>query len=424
MTDPSPRLRSDIDIIPTTYQGERSLMIKDSLGLIPEPVLLQAAGIVLIRLIDGIRTLRDIQLEFMRQNNNVFIGMDVVEGMVAELDRAMLLDSPRYREARAALVDEYLSLETREPHLAGRAYPEDAKKLRAFLNDLLIPPADSALSSAAPSPAPPPPAVHALVAPHIDLSVGRRVYARAYRAVQGQKPPSVILLGTGHALQEHFFSVSEKNFASPLGEIANARHWAQAVKAAGGKAVSPDDFTHRSEHSIEFQLLFCQHLFGGGFSLLPILCGSFHDLLNSVSRPSEIPEIDRVIRVLRQVLEEEPRTLIIAGVDFSHIGRKFGHKVSAAALMAEAKAHDSALISALEQADIGGFWEEGRRVQDRYNVCGFSALACLLEVLPDSEGHLLDYEFWREEPTQSAVSFAAVLLTGPAGKTAAGERDG
>jgi AmmeMemoRadiSam system protein B len=422
MNEPIPRLRRDIEIIPTSYQGEQSLMVKDTLGLIPEPVLLQAAGIALIRLIDGTRTLRDVQLAFMRQSQNVFIGLDVIEGMVAELDRAMLLDSPRYREARAALVDEYRRLDVREPFLAGRSYPEDPQQLRAYLAELLN--ASDTAATPPDEPTPTPSDIQALVAPHIDLSVGRRVYARSYRAVRGKKPPLVILLGTGHALQGHYFSVSEKNFATPLGETANAKPWAEAVKAAGGKAVSPDDFTHRSEHSLEFQLLFCQHLFGGEFSLLPILCGSFQELLGSVARPSEIPEIDRVLHVLRQAWEEEPGTLIIAGVDFSHIGRKFGHGISAAALLAEAKAHDLALIAALKQADINGFWEEGRRVQDRYNVCGYSALACLLEILPDSEGHLLDYEFWREEPTQSAVSFAAVLLTGPAGKSAGGEHDG
>ncbi|MFB0520330.1 MAG: AmmeMemoRadiSam system protein B, partial [Desulfatiglandales bacterium] len=62
-----------------------------------------------------------------------------------------------------------------------------------------------------------------------------------------------------------------------------------------------------------------------------------------------------------------------------------------------------------------GFWSESRRIEDKYNVCGFSALACLLETLPPSQGHLLGYEIFREDSTRSAVSFAAAIFTNTAG---------
>ena len=86
----------------------------------------------------------------------------------------------------------------------------------------------------------------------------------------------------------------------------------------------------------------------------------------------------------------------------------------AAERVLDARRHDHTLLRALEQGDILGFWDEARRVQDRFNVCGFSALACLLELFPGYTGRILDYDFWQEEPTQSAVSFAAVLMTGGA----------
>jgi hypothetical protein len=88
--------------------------------------------------------------------------------------------------------------------------------------------------------------------------------------------------------------------------------------------------------------------------------------------------------------------------------------------MAEAQKHDRALLSALRTGSAARFWEENRRVEDRYHVCGFSAMACLLELF-DAEGHTLDYEFWEEEATQSAVSFAAVLMTKPGAKDKLGE---
>jgi hypothetical protein len=62
--------------------------------------------------------------------------------------------------------------------------------------------------------------------------------------------------------------------------------------------------------------------------------------------------------------------------------------------------------------DHEGFWKESIRVQDRYNVCGLSAMACVLEVLPPCKGKVLDYSMWHEDATRSAVSFSAVLFTG------------
>jgi predicted class III extradiol MEMO1 family dioxygenase len=76
----------------------------------------------------------------------------------------------------------------------------------------------------------------------------------------------------------------------------------------------------------------------------------------------------------------------------------------------EAKRHDHALIAALAAADGPAFWAESRKMRDRYNVCGFSTLASLLDAFPEVKGRLVDYEFWKEEATQSAVSYAAIVL--------------
>jgi AmmeMemoRadiSam system protein B len=403
--DDSPRVRNDIEILPTSYQGETVFVVRDTLGLIPQPVMLQEAGLSLLRLIDGRRTLQDIQLELIRRNNNLYVGLDAVRGMLQELDGAMLLDSPGYRQARDRLIDDFVRQPHREASLAGRSYPEDPQELKSELERLLEAAGHLSPDSVARGAA-------ALVAPHIDLAVGGRVYGRAYAAVRNCSPKRVVLLGTGHHLEEYYFSVSSKTFDSPLGEVHSAEPWVEALKAAGGDAVCPHDFVHRSEHSLEFQLIFCQYLFGSSFSLVPILCGSFHPLLDRVSRPGEEKNIREFIAVLSRCVAEEPDTLVVAGVDFSHIGLKFGHSDRAAALLDEARAHDHTLLAALERGDIHGFWAESRRVQDRYNVCGLSALACLLELFPEYTGRLLDYDFWQEEPTQSAVSFAAVLMTG------------
>ncbi|MBW1920255.1 MAG: AmmeMemoRadiSam system protein B, partial [Deltaproteobacteria bacterium] len=119
-----------------------------------------------------------------------------------------------------------------------------------------------------------------------------------------------------------------------------------------------------------------------------------------------------LLKVLNEIIsQEQETTLIVAGVDFSHVGPKFGHDSPARYLSAQSEAHDKNLLDHLVGLDADRFWEESIRVEDRFNVCGFSALACFLEILPQSRGKVLHYETWYEEPTKSAVSFASAVFT-------------
>jgi hypothetical protein len=207
--------------------------------------------------------------------------------------------------------------------------------------------------------------------------------------------------------------LTEKDFETPFGVIKSDREGVRALQKAGRDVVSPHDFVHRAEHSIEFQTLFLAHLWEDApFTLVPILCGSLKGTLPEYRREAYLQRAGAFLKVLADLLLDPlQETLLVAGVDFSHIGMKFGHQMDAAALLNEALAHDRRLLEALSQRDPTGFWEESIRVDDRYNVCGFSAMACLLEVLPFSQGRILDYQTWQEEPTRSAVSFAAAAFS-------------
>jgi len=399
-----PRLRADLEIISTYYHGERALLIKDSLGLIHDPVILQGEALNLLGLIDGKRNIRDIQLEIIRQRGGIFVSSESIEKLLSELEAAFLLEGENYSQAKDKLITEYSLLEKRLPSHAGLSYPAGREELSEYLNSLLSLGEEQ-------SPALESKKISALIAPHIDLEAGKRVYAKAYQAIKNSSPKKVFLLGTGHHLMESYFSLTEKDFETPLGRVKTDRDLVRKLKRAGGKATSSHDIAHYKEHSLEFELIFLQHLFGNSFSLVPCLCGSLEKELERVSRPAEIPEVDSFLRTLKDDLKAHgSKTLVVAGVDFSHIGPKFGHSQRASSLLLDAKKHDRLLIEAISKGDVEAFWLESRKVKDRYNVCGFSTLASLLEIFPGAQGYLLDYEFWREEPTQSAVSFAAIAL--------------
>jgi hypothetical protein len=399
-----PRMRMDLEIIPTFYHGEKALMVRDFLGLIRDPVILQGDTLSVLGLINGKRTIRDIQVELIRLKRGVLVESEFIEKFVQELDSAYLLQSRHYQEGKDRILSEYDRLEVREASHAGISYPAHPADLKLYL-DAILKAADDGEAGGAQE------HIQGLIAPHIDLEVGKRVYGRAYRTISGLKPRRIFLLGTGHSLDDGFYSLTEKDFKTPLGRVRTDREAVRELKKAGGRAVSAYDISHRREHSLEFQLIFLQHLFGSSFSLVPILCGSFNHELERVSRPSQIAGVDSFLEALRALWEKDrSHALVVAGVDFSHIGPKFGHREQASSLLSEAEKHDMLLIDALSRGDIQAFWAESRKVKDRYNVCGFPVLASLLEILPDVRGRCLDYEFWREEPTQSAVGFAAVVL--------------
>jgi AmmeMemoRadiSam system protein B len=405
MEKKAPRLRLDMDIVPMSYRGENVFLVKDMLGLIPQTILLKGEALQIIRLIDGKRDIRDIQMELMRMHGGVIIRADEVEEMISQLDRAFLLDSDHYRKEKTRIIAEYGKKRNREAALAGKAYPEDPDRLASDIQSILG--GQEARTGIFEGKK-----IRALIAPHIDLEVGKEVYAKAYQVLRGFSPRKILLLGTGHNLQDHYFSLTTKDFITPLGWARTDRDSIERLKETSPSGIiAPHDIDHKNEHSLEFQILFLQGLFGDDFELIPVLCGSFHRVLQKVTRPADIPGLADFLAGLRTFLgENEGDVLIVAGVDFSHIGPKFGHREAASSLLLEAKAHDRSLIDAICRGDVTGFWSETRKAHNKYNVCGFSALALLLELLPGGTGSLLGYDFWMEEATQSAVSFAALAL--------------
>ncbi|MFP4070855.1 MAG: AmmeMemoRadiSam system protein B [Desulfovibrionales bacterium] len=402
MSERLPTLRRDIDIIPVEHEGQRLFLIQDHLGLVSGGVAIPQAYAGLFSLF-GTGTVRDLQQELMRHKNGSIVSSDEVTQFIDELDRSLLLESETYFRAKNKLVTEFSRKRTRPSVQAGRSYPADEQELHTWLSSIVPSP------SAAPFDR-----IQGLVAPHIDPGCGAAVYAEAYGALKNSVdlPETVIILGIGHQLSDGIFCITDKDFETPLGRVENRRDISGRLLQCAPHIISRSDFAHRDEHSIEFQVLFLQHVLPkGSFSIVPILCGS---LFAAISPPGRKPfqEYARpILESLQSILAEDSRVLVVAGVDFSHIGPKFGHRSSAHAMEQEAEQHDRALLDHLAVLDGENFWQESLRVQDRYNVCGFSAMATLLEILPGCRGRILDYRISHEHPTRSAVAYAAAVFT-------------
>jgi len=67
----------------------------------------------------------------------------------------------------------------------------------------------------------------------------------------------------------------DPDFETPLGIIKSDGEAVDRLKRSGQGIVALNDFIHRSEHSVEFQLIFLQHVMKTkDFTIIPILYGS------------------------------------------------------------------------------------------------------------------------------------------------------
>ena len=396
-----PKIRDDLDFFPVQTAGATVIMIRDRLGLLGEGKGVSAELYKVMTMLDGTRSVRDLQMDLIRQQGGRLISIEEVEALLARLDSSYLLDSQRYREVRKEITASFSAQKIRYCSHAGLSYPQQEEELRKRLETIV---------ATQQVPSFPDGNIRALVAPHIDLEAGKRVYSNAYQAIKGVSPERVIVLGVGHSMADEMFSLTEKTFETPLGRVETDQKTVRELMKAGDTIVSRDDFAHRDEHSIEFQLIFLQHVLReSSFTIVPILCGSLMRCVPEYTREKYQSIGGDFLGILADAAAGEG-TILIAGVDLSHVGPKFGHDMPASFIIGDSERHDRELLRFLCAGSADGLWSESARLNDRYNVCGFSALACLLEILPPSQGHLLGYETFREDSTRSAVSFAAAIF--------------
>lgn len=402
MSNDHPRARHDLEFIPFDHEGQPTILVRDRLEIVPWGTGIPQGLLPVLALMDGRQSLAGLAAAVTEAQGGRLVTAEDVAGLVVELDKAGLLDTAGYRERKAAVAAAFAAAPTRPTVFAGQAYPATPAELAAYCDELLAEAPAEAQSAAAPL---------AIIAPHIDPEAGRAGYAAAYAAIRGAAPRRVIVLGVGHQLMAGLYSLTDKPFATPLGEVAADVAAVARLRRAGAGCLDPSELPHKAEHSIEFQAVFLRHVLGDApFAMVPVLCGSPLGVLPEASRQAFRAAAGPFLAELAE-LAREPGTLIVAGVDFCHIGGKFGHAEPAEALEDAALAHDRALLAALAAGDAEAFWAESARVEDAYNVCGLTALATLVEALPPASMTLLGHDIMREAATLSAVTFAAAAFT-------------
>jgi MEMO1 family protein len=404
-----PRLRP-LEIV-AVRDGDRDvLLVTDPLGVMPAPVALRMEALDMLRVLDGSLSLNDLSAEVVRASKDLRAGA-YVKDFVAQLDKMLMLDSPRFGEAYDALREAYHRLEVRQAVLSGHAYPEDPQELGRFIDDHFV--AAERLREAAGEPVAAADALpRALLAPHLDPRRSGATIARAYLelGIEQPGPLRVIVYGTGHSLLGEGVALTRKHFETPFGALRCDTMFVDALAARMGESAWRGELAHRHEHSIEFQAIYLKRRFGDRpVTLVPILCGGFHNLIDSGQGPRE----DTVFEALIAAVRETERalggaTLHVAAVDLSHVGPRFGDPPVDERVLGEVETHDRAALDAAARGDADGWYQAIAGHEDSTRVCGWGATYAMLRCAEPGQGRLLRYEPSKEE-NGSVVSIAAMV---------------
>jgi AmmeMemoRadiSam system protein B len=411
-----PRLRP-VEVFPIQQDGKTFIYLKDPQNF-AQPLGISPVGYFLISRFDGRHSLVDIQEAYSKQFGTLLLTEEL-KRFIDLLDNHNYLHTARFQLHQKKIVEEFRAQPTRTPAHAGSVYKKDPNELKQQLGGFFLAPEGPGM----PSRENQTPTPRAIVAPHIDFHRGGPAYAWAYKGLaESDGADLYILLGTAHCGGESPFILTFKDFDTPLGFVETDKAFAGRLQESCGEDLLTDEFLHRGEHSLEFQVLFLKYiaqrrakLRGESekpFKIVPILVSSFHSMVLSRTPPEEHPAVKTFIQALQDLLAQDDRQIcFVAGVDLAHVGKQFGDRQPITAdFLKWVAAEDQRLIDRLAALDAPGFFNEVAKDQDQRRICGFSPLYSLIQLLDGTPGRTLKYSQAFTRETGSAVTFTSMVF--------------
>jgi MEMO1 family protein len=398
------RLRPTLDFMPSPVPDKPGLLIRDPFYFSDATLIIPPALVESLTYFDGTRSSLDLREHLVRLTGDLDVS-GLEQHLIDSLSEAGFLEDENFFRRKQEAEQAFACAPTRESVHAGTGYPENPAELTSTLQGYLN-------GSAA---TPPGGRIRAIAAPHVSPYGGIDSYRAAYASLTpADADRTFVILGTSHYGQPDRFGLTRKAFTTPFGETGTNLALVDEIARAAGDGALMEDYCHAIEHSIEFQVVFLQHLFGPNVRVLPVLCGAFSRGLQAGGKPEDDEAVKRTIGALGEIAASEgDRLLWVLGVDMAHMGRRYGDPFEAAAdrgEMEEVAQRDRLRIGRMEQGDAAGFWEQVRENRDDLKWCGASPIYTFLRAIPDVRGSLLHYQQWNIDP-QSVVSFAGMKFS-------------
>jgi AmmeMemoRadiSam system protein B len=394
---PLPRLRGDLDFMPSPVEDSPGLLIRDSLRYSDAILVIPPPLVPALACFDGQQTDLDLRKTLVQITGQLDIN-GLENHLTDALNRAGFLDNEAYADLKEQRRSEFASAPVRAPSHSGSAYPDDSGELRATLDHWM-------------GPVEPRADLLGIAAPHVSPEGGYESYRSAYRLLGPEhKDRTFVILGTSHYGAPNRFGLTRKPWVTPFG--VTQPNLALLDELAVARAVTMEDYCHSVEHSIEFQIVFLQSLYGPDIHILPILCGSY--FLGAM--PDDDENVRAFLGTLGEIAAREKGKLTwILGVDMAHMGRRYGDQFEALANqneMLSVGGRDRDRMDRIAAGDARGFWERVRENHgDDLKWCGSSPFYTFLKACPEARGQLENYEQWNIDPA-SVVSFAGMSFRG------------
>jgi hypothetical protein len=403
MKDSLPKLRPDVDVMPSPVPGQPGLLLRDPFLYTNDILVIPPPWVALLQCLDGEHSVLDAQSLLTRLSGGQVVARSDLEQFVAILTQSGFIESDELDRLKQQRHDEFRRASVREPTHAGSAYPGDATAIESrFSSEQLFRSRDSKTASPI-----------AVAAPHVSPEGGFASYRAAYDLPRLVKPTTFVILGTSHYGAPERFGTSAKPFQTPLGRAEVDHDALSDFVSRAGEAVIEEDYCHRAEHSIEFQVLFLQYHFDQPFRILPILCGPFVESLTTGKPPESRDGNRRVFDALAELHVRRDDLVWILGVDMAHIGTRYGHRDPARAgegVMVQVAEHDRRRLDRICGGDSEGFFDLVHPGGDELNWCGYSPMYTFLRSVGSAvklKGEVRSYEQWNIDQG-SVVTFGAL----------------
>jgi MEMO1 family protein len=395
-----PRLRTSLDFLPSVLPDRPGLVLRDPYQYSDATLIVPPPLVACLEFFDGKHSSLDLREYLVRATGDLEVS-EIEQHLLDALSTAGFLEDETFERMKESAELTFAEARVREPAHAGSGYPDEKSELIRTFNEYLGSPA-----------APDDKKLLAIAAPHVSPFGGVDAYRAAYSALSpADADRTFVILGTSHYGEPDRLGLTRKPFVTPFGETIPDVRLIDEILTKSGDAAAMEDYCHAIEHSIEFQVVFLQHLFGPQIRIVPILCGSYANSIYRGGAPESNDHVHRMLGTLGEIAAREgDRLLWVLGIDMAHMGRRYGDPFSAAAErneMAEVSLRDHARIERMESGDARGFWDLVQENHDDLKWCGSAPIYTFLKAVPQARGRLLRYQQWNIDD-QSVVSFAGM----------------
>lgn len=385
-----PRLRP-VEINPVEQDGERVFVVHDQQQLSDQSLIISPTGAWLLQHFTGENSLGEIQ-EAFREETDERLPDEVLRELLEALNENYLLQNERAQQRMETIVEDFKTRDVRESTLPGQSIPEDPDGLRDFFDETL---------NAEKHPEPDD-GFDGLLLPHIDYFRGQETYSKTLPHLEAMPDfDRVLVLGISHYSCPVPFSLTHKDFETPHGSVPVDEDGVETLESSLPYSPPEGEIAHRLEHSVEIPLLLLRHVYPDrDFSMVPVIC-SYRD-------ESDVDGLlDEVTAGIEELLEDSG-TLLLAGVDFAHMGTEFGDREPLDPKDYESiEEHDRAMIETITDADETKFEEHIQSDNNRRRVCGYPAIRTLLPLF--ETGNLIDYD--QAQDPHETVTYGALQLS-------------